>query len=165
MNAGKTPGQAFAETILTTQALVQFLSNLSFFAKGTDNAPAGMAVVDEQGAEIITDRLGNIKQIGSDSGARLTKLAAGDKVKTAEETANIMAQLGAMSNFTSIAPKDKAGTSYDLMTLGKLEAIERAIKNQPHSTTDWNRIGNGMGEIVERKVKGKDIFINRHRIK
>lgn len=165
LNAGKTPGQAFAETILTTQALVQFLSNLSFFAKGTDNAPAGMAVVDEQGAEIITDRLGNIKQIGSDSGARLTKLAAGDKVKTAEETANIMAQLGAMSNFTSIAPKDKAGTSYDLMTLGKLEAIERAIKNQPHSTTDWNRIGNGMGEIVERKVKGKDIFINRHRIK
>jgi TP901 family phage tail tape measure protein len=165
LSSGKTPGQAFAETILTTQALVQFLSNLSFFEKGTDNAPAGHAIVDEKGAEIITDRMGKIKQIGTDGGARLTKLAAGDKVKTAEETANIMAQLGAMGNFTTMKPKDNAGNSYDLLALGRLEAIERAIKNQPHSTTDWNRIGNGMGEIIERKVKGKDIFINRHRIK
>jgi len=52
--------------------------------KGTDNAPAGLAYTNERGAEIHTDRLGNIKDLGDNKGARLTIMEAGDKVYTAE---------------------------------------------------------------------------------
>jgi tape measure domain-containing protein len=54
--------------------------------KGTDNAPAGLAYTNERGAEIHTDRLGNIKDFGDNKGARLTMMEAGDKVYTAEQS-------------------------------------------------------------------------------
>lgn len=54
--------------------------------KGTDNAPAGLAYTNERGAEIHTDRLGNIKDLGDNKGARLTIMEAGDKVYTAEQS-------------------------------------------------------------------------------
>mgnify|MGYP000863724519 CR=1 FL=1 len=54
--------------------------------KGTDNAPAGLAYTNERGAEIHTDRLGNIKDLGDNKGARLTMMEAGDKVYTAEQS-------------------------------------------------------------------------------
>ena len=53
---------------------------------GRKGGKAETAWTQERGAEMITDRHGNIKTLGSDSGATLTKLAAGDNVFTAEET-------------------------------------------------------------------------------
>jgi hypothetical protein len=58
--------------------------------KGTDNAPQGWAQVDERGAEIHTDKHGNIKSTGSTKGANLRYLEAGDKIITAEKSKAMM---------------------------------------------------------------------------
>jgi len=58
--------------------------------QGTDNASAGLAYTNERGAEIHTDKHGNIKDFGDNKGARLTMMAQGDKVYTAEETKRMM---------------------------------------------------------------------------
>lgn len=58
--------------------------------KGTDNASSGLALTQERGAEIITDRKGVVKDWGDNKGARLTMMSAGDKVFTAEKTKKMM---------------------------------------------------------------------------
>ncbi len=50
------------------------------FAKGTDNAPEGWAVVDENVPEVHTDKHGKIKSLGSDKGPNLRYLEQGDKI-------------------------------------------------------------------------------------
>jgi len=57
---------------------------------GTDNAEAGAAWTQERGREIITDNKGNIKDFGSNKGARLTMMEKGDKVFNAEDTRRMM---------------------------------------------------------------------------
>lgn len=47
---------------------------------GTDNAKEGWAWTQERGAEVITDKKGNIKTMGHNKGATLTMMSAGDKV-------------------------------------------------------------------------------------
>jgi len=56
------------------------------YAKGRKGGKAELAITDERGAEIHTDKYGNIKDYGSDKGARYKWLAEGDKIYTAEET-------------------------------------------------------------------------------
>lgn len=53
---------------------------------GTSNARQGYAWTQERGAEIHTDRFGNIKTLGDEGGARLTYMDSGDKVYTAEQS-------------------------------------------------------------------------------
>jgi hypothetical protein len=60
------------------------------FYKGTENAPEGWAWTQEKGAEIITDKSGKIKTLGSDKGAQKTYLNKGDKVYTASQTESIL---------------------------------------------------------------------------
>lgn len=55
------------------------------FWKGTDNAPEGLAWTQEKGAEVITDKSGNVKTLGSNKGAQLTYLSKGDKVYKSHE--------------------------------------------------------------------------------
>jgi hypothetical protein len=161
LSAGKTPAAALAETLVSTNVLVGLLKNLNFYEKGTDNAPEGLAVVDEKGAEIIMDRSGKIKEIGTGKGARFTHLSKGDKVLTASKTANVLSQFGNIQNAQTMEKRiDTAGNSYDLMMLNKLGGIEKAIKNQPHSTTDWGGIMAGIGKIVETKAVGRSRFKN-----
>jgi hypothetical protein len=50
------------------------------FWKGTENAPEGLAWTQEKGAEVITDKKGNVKTLGNNKGAQLTYLEKGDKV-------------------------------------------------------------------------------------
>ena len=57
---------------------------------GTDNAEAGLAWTQERGAEIVTDKKGNIKDFGSSKGAKLTMMESGDKVYNAEATKRMM---------------------------------------------------------------------------
>lgn len=57
------------------------------FAVGTDDAPQGWAWTQEKGAEIITDKNGKVKSLGSNKGAQLTYLNKGDKVFNATESA------------------------------------------------------------------------------
>lgn len=62
------------------------------YFKGTQNAPEGWAWTDERGPEIHTDKHGNIKDFGSDKGARLKWLESGDKIFTAPDTKTILSQ-------------------------------------------------------------------------
>ena len=73
-----------------TQAAIVSSQPLPKFEKGTDNAPQGMATTDEKGAEIHTDRLGNIKDLGSNKGARNKYLEKGDKIFTADQSKNML---------------------------------------------------------------------------
>lgn len=163
---GESPGSAFAQTVITTQGLISFLSGLQGFWTGTNYAPEGLAWTQEKGAEIITDKHGNIKSLGSGEGAQLTYLNQGDKVKTASETANIFRSFSEVENLRTIPKNDSAGSSYDLMTLGsKLDKIESAVKNQPHSHTDWENITRGLGAINNRTVRGGDVTVSKHYVK
>ena len=58
---------------------------LPAFYKGTDNAPEGLALTQERGAEVITDKKGNVKTLGNNKGAQLTYLSKGDKVYKSHE--------------------------------------------------------------------------------
>lgn len=152
---GKTPASALAETVLSTSTLVGILKNLNFFAKGTDNAPAGLAVVDEKGAELITDKYGNIKEIGQNKGARFTMLDQGDKVLTATKTAQYFDKVKVANTKT-----DNAGNSMDLInineTLKRIESLNRSSK----TTVDWGGISGGVANIVERKIVGRSRTTN-----
>jgi tape measure domain-containing protein len=57
---------------------------------GTDNADSGLAWTQERGSEIITDKRGVVKDFGDSKGARLTMMAKGDKVYTADQTRKMM---------------------------------------------------------------------------
>jgi hypothetical protein len=72
------------------QAGIVASQQLPQFYKGTDNAPEGWAWTQEKGAEIITDKSGKIKTLGSDKGAQKTYLNKGDKVYTASQTESIL---------------------------------------------------------------------------
>ena len=63
------------------------------FWKGTENAPEGWALTDEKGAEMHTDKHGNIKDFGNNKGARFKYLEKGDKIYTAEKTRQIIDEL------------------------------------------------------------------------
>jgi len=72
------------------QAGIVASQQLPQFYKGTENAPEGWAWTQEKGAEIITDKSGKIKTLGSDKGAKMTYLNKGDKVLTASQTESIL---------------------------------------------------------------------------
>jgi len=72
------------------QAGIVASQQLPQFYKGTENAPEGWAWTQEKGAEIITDKSGKIKTLGSDKGAQMTYLNKGDKVLTATDTESIL---------------------------------------------------------------------------
>jgi TP901 family phage tail tape measure protein len=163
IDQGKTPAEALTTTITSTTALIAFLSNINAFAKGTKNAPNGIAIVDELGAELITDKKGKIKQLGSDKGARFTKLDAGDRVYTAQQTKQIL-DVNNANNIKS--HKEVAGNSYDLMRLEKLmQENVNATKNAQGTNVEWATISKGIGEIIETKTKGGSIIKNRYRVK
>jgi hypothetical protein len=164
---GKSPGEALATTILSTQTLVGFLKNLQFFAKGTDYAPEGLAVVDEKGAEIITDAQGRIKDIGSDGGARFKYLNKGDKVITATETSRILNGFESVNNAGKMSKGDNAGNAYDLMILNRsLKDVKKAIEhNKVDIDLHMETFAGGMANIVKSERRGKDIVFNRYRVK
>jgi len=72
------------------QAAMVAAQPLPKFEMGTDNAPRGWAMTDERGSEMITDKYGNIKDLGSDKGSRYQYLEQGDKVFTASKTKELL---------------------------------------------------------------------------
>lgn len=69
---------------------------------GTDNAIGGLAWVDERGQEIITDKHGNVKDLGSKKGARLKTLEKGDKVYNTYQTKQLLSQNDFNSQLSNI---------------------------------------------------------------
>ena len=60
------------------------------YFKGRKGGKKEIAWTQERGAEIITDKHGNIKTLGTNKGATLTQLEQGDTVYTAEQSKNIL---------------------------------------------------------------------------
>jgi len=167
LESGKKPGEALASTILSTSTLVSFLKNIQFFAKGTDNAPGGMAVVDEEGAELITDAKGKVKQLGTDGGSRFTHLNKGDKVYTAKQTSEILQASSLNENATQMNKvKDVAGNSYDIMILNKsLQEIKSAVNGTPSNNMDWQGLKRVFPEFARTMNKGGDVHTERFKVK
>ena len=84
---GGLPWSAIAAAIGAAQIAMVSSQQIPQYWKGTDNAQGGLAWTQEKGREVITDKYGNIKSLGSDKGAELTMLSQGDKVFTAEKSA------------------------------------------------------------------------------
>lgn len=116
------------------------------FYKGTDNAPEGWAYTQEKGAEIITDKSGKIKSLGSDKGAQLTYLNKGDKVYTAEQS-SLMFDNGLNEILTSNGiSMPKVNINFDnSLTNAKLDKIAKAIENKDTL-------------LVSRDIRGEKIF-------
>lgn len=164
---GKTPTQALTGALTTTEVLASLLRNIPFFEKGTENAPKGWAVVDEKGAELITDKKGNIKEIGHSKGARMTYLDAGDKVITASKTANLLNRFDQieMSRIVN-AKKDTVGNSFDLLPLQNELKGMRSDMNKLQTTyeTNWEGLASVLPHFVVTRTKGGDKRTDRYTV-
>ena len=165
---GKSPTEALAGTFTSLEVLSGLLRNINFFEKGTNNAPQGWAVVDEKGAEMITDRKGNIKDFGTDGGARWKYLEAGDKVITAPKTAGILNKFDQVGMKQLVdGSKDYAGNSYDLLILqNELKGMRSDMhKLQTSINVDWQGFASGVARMNVTTTKGGDKTTNRYNIR
>lgn len=118
------------------------------FWKGTDNAPEGLAWTQEKGAEVITDKSGNVKTMGNNKGAQLTYLNKGDKVYKSRQdyinkqlvNAGIQPMRSSIENFTqnnSLTSEDfNAGISKLAKTIqsNKGSNTQVFLNNKPLNT-------------------------------
>ena len=110
---------------------------------GTKNAPQGWAWTDERGAEIHTDKHGNIKDLGSDKGARLKYLEQGDRIYTASETRKIL------ENIKTPALDDV------LLSNGIVKNIQVPMNiNTP--AIDYDKLASKIGEQQDRVMRKYD---------
>jgi len=159
------PYSAFALAIGAIQAGVVASQQMPAFWKGTDNAPEGMAWTQEKGREIITDKHGKIKSLGSDSGAQMTYLNKGDKVFNASETEAIMFNndLNNMLLGSGIS-MPKVEVSMDTAILGqKIDSLSNVIANKDSFTI----VKDARGERVyqRKQAQTKELLNNRLTIK
>jgi len=142
---------AFQVGLVASQEIPQFW-------KGTDNAPEGLAWTQEKGAEVITDKNGNVKTLGSDKGAQLTYLSKGDKVYKSHEdyinkvlSKNGISDLGSYINF---APQKEVNNSFDMAEMKQeFSKLASVIKNK-------DGVNISIDEKGFRKKQGNTEFIN-----
>ncbi len=166
LSEGKTPAEALASTIVNTQVLTSFLKNLQFYESGTMNAPGGLSVVDEKGAELITDRRGNIKEIGTGKGARFTTLSPGDRVYTATQTSALLNSFEGAATMSQMPKANGAGLGFDTAILTReLKELQNIVANKSESNVHWQSFSSGIAEIVQSKQVGGRKITNRFRVK
>jgi hypothetical protein len=113
---------------------------------GTKNAEAGFAWTQERGRELIFDRRGNLKSMGSDQGAQLTKMEGGEEVLTHAESKAYLALLGAnnISPFASTLPSPKLSQAVVRHSSGisdeQVNRIVKAVENGKSKIT-WDKSG------------------------
>ena len=117
------------------------------FYKGTENAPEGLALTDEKGAEIHTDKYGNIKDFGSNKGARMKYLEKGDKILTADRTASILASHQEME-------QDKIDMALIRMTYDMHSDLEDKIESGIEKGFKKAKIVNNNRIVNQVKTKG-----------
>ena len=153
---GKSTGEALGSTFALQSALKTLFAGFEGFYKGTDNAPQGFAWVDEKGAEIHTDKHGNIKDLGSDGGARLKFLEQGDKIIPHEKSMELL-------NSSLPIVKEKPSVKID-PTLDLLREQNRLLKNVTESKMTAEQIGSILHLTTEDK-RGNLSRINRYKYK
>lgn len=131
-----------------SQAAVVLATPLPEFYKGTDNAPEGLAKVDERGQELIYRKKRNVLELGSKNGERVTYLDRGDQVFTALQTKKLLKD-GSDSIISNnlIADSVNRATSSERMVLKAtdedkiIRGLTSAIKSIPQSETIFDERG------------------------
>ena len=130
------------------------------FFKGTQNAPEGWAMVDEQGPEIHTDKHGKIKSTGSSRGANLRYLERGDRIlpnNTSEDYKRLMRA----SILTSVSVDNKKLTDFQAKyvfnsnndkLVEEMRLTREAIKNNKTSIKFYNN--NSITEDIKYYIRG-----------
>jgi tape measure domain-containing protein len=139
---GGTAGAIFLGALGAVQIAMVASQKMPEYWEGTDNAKEGLAWTQEKGAEIHTDRHGNIKTLGDNKGARLTKMSAGDIVYNAEETKRLMFQNDYNSLLTSngiLEPKVVVNSGITYLEMD--EIIGRHIGSQPKHINNFDKAG------------------------
>jgi len=114
---------------------------------------------------MITDKFGNIKEIGAGKGARFTMLDRGDKVYTANQTASMLSAFDNYGNASKMSGMDKAGTSFDLMNMTKeIKVLQSIVANKSESNVSWESFTSGISEIVQVRQSNGVISKNRFRV-
>ena len=124
-------------------ALIMSRNPVPQYFVGRKDGKEEVAWTQEKGREIITDRSGKIKSLGSDDGAVLTKLSAGDRVYTASETAKILSEMEGMP---------KVGNEL-YRKIAKRDVSPIFIKNE---SIDYDQLAQKVGEKFEQVSKKYD---------
>lgn len=128
------------------------------FYKGTQNAPEGLAWTDEKGAELHTDKNGNIKDYGSNKGARLKKLEKGDKIYPASQTKKMMDLYGFNQDFNNIMLTNGINTSNfnnNSLNLEPLNARIDRLTNVVANKSEFTMVNNESGTRYYERVNGQ----------
>lgn len=139
------------------------------FAKGTDNAPEGLAIINEDGPEMITERSGKRKMVLTDR-PTLTYLKGGEKINTAKQTQDELARIEQNGLFNAntdtfeegvnrikVINEDIASREINRVLNQRFDGLERTIKNKTEhhwEITDgrlkhWVKDGENWNRIVE----------------
>ena len=124
-------------------ALIMSRNPVPKYFVGRKDGKEEIAWTQEKGREIITDRSGKIKSLGSDDGAVLTKLSAGDRVYTASETAKILSEMEGMP---------KVGNEL-YRKIAKRDVSPIFIQNEK---IDYEQLAQKVGEKFEQVSKKYD---------
>lgn len=130
---------------------------------GTDNAKEGFALTQERGREIIMDRFGKIKDMGSDDGAKLTKMKSGDKVLNNEKTMELLMFNSQFNN--KLVPNLNTMPNLVVNNITDFTPVIKAIQNKPETTINFDngdfkkfvKNGNSIKEMTEIRTSFKGI--------
>lgn len=112
---------------------------------GRKGGKSEYAITQDGGRELITDKKGNIKNLGSDKGDKLTWLDAGDNVHTAKETKVILKKLMKMP---------KIGTNVMTAIAQRSMIPPSVVINQKNDNSDV--IAEKIGRKFENALKKYD---------
>jgi len=155
---GKSVAEALTSTVALQAAVKALFAGFTGFWKGTDNAPEGFAWVDEKGAEIHTDSKGNIKDFGSDGGARLKFLEQGDKIIPHEKSIQLLQGGNASKKLDTQSIANKANNEQ----IRLLKAQNALLKKSIESKLTAESVGNII-HITGEDRKGTMRRINTYR--
>jgi len=132
---------------------------------GTDNAKEGYALTQERGREIIMDRFGKIKDLGSDDGAKLTKMKSGDKVLNNEKTMELLMFNSQFNN--KLVPNLNTMPNLVVNNNTDFTPIIKAIQNKPETTFTFKngefkkivKNGNSIKEMEEVRTSFKGLTL------
>ena len=149
VKAGLKPWQvALMIALGVAQTAMVLARPLPEFAKGTDNAPEGNAIVGERGRELIWDKKSNTMRVSPDK-ASMTYLSKGSIVIPHKETEKILS--GRVDPNSVVAEKLGSSTkkdnfSFDYNRLG--DSFEKAVTKIPIHQTTFD--SNGVREFVKK---------------
>lgn len=110
---------------------------------GTNHASEGWALTQERGAEIITDKAGNIKTWGNNRGSQMTYMEEGDRVLTAFESQEFKKKIRDVSMPDNIFLNNARESVLPTMIIQK-------------DNIDYDKLADKVGGHFERVIKKYD---------